>query len=372
MKFTKILAALALSLAFVCGCTMGKGIISVNDEVITQRQYDEAYNKIVQSPQFSLFGEDVKNPDSLISLMTKDRIVNELIVKTLLEQEIKNRNIVVTKEEVAAKRAEILESVGGEDRLKELLKQNNISEPDLNKDLTEEIKINKLVMAISPVGITDKEVKDFYDKNKSKFDYPDRVRAMHILIEADPNAIKQEIADSDKSGKMTTQEIEAKVKTKLEEKLAQAKEVREKAVKNVADFSKLAKEYSQDPGSKDKGGDLGFFAKGQMVKPFEEVAFKIKPNTVSEVVTTPYGYHIIVVTDRAKAGLAPFDTVKAEIKAYLEQTQKITVLQKLFDGLKAQAKIIYVDESYSPEKIQQALKEKIKIQQKDGTTRPVD
>ncbi len=371
MKFTKIFATLTLSLALVCGCTTGKGIISVNDEVITQGQYDQAYNKIIQSPQFSLLGEDAKDPNSLIALMAKDRVVNELIVKTLLEQEIKKRGIEVTEKEVVAKRAEIIESVGGEDRFKELLKQNDVSESDLTKDLTEEIKINKLVETVSPVQITDKDVKSFYDKNKAKFNYPDRVRAMHILIEADPNAIRQEVADSDKSGKMTTQEIDAKVKAKLEEKLAQAKELREKAVKNIGDFSKLAKEYSQDPGSKNRGGDLGFFAKGQMVKPFEEVAFKIQPNTVSEVVQTPYGYHIIVVTDRAKAGLAPFDSVKSEIKAYLEQTQKVTALQKLFDGLKAQAKIVYIDESYSPEKIQAALKEKIKIQQKDGTTRPV-
>ena len=109
-----------------------------------------------------------------------------------------------------------------------------------------------------------------------------------------------------------------------------------------------------------QGGDLGFFAKEEMVEPFANAAFAMKPNTLSDIVVTPYGYHIIYVTDRKKAGAESFEKVKPEIKAFLENQEKVKVLQEYVNTLKNNAKIEYKDASFNPEVIQKQLKEQAK------------
>ncbi len=363
MKFNKILLTALLSIGILTGCTIGKGIITVNDEAITKAEYDKIYNQTMQSPQMAFLGDAAKDPESIFSLMTRDKIVNELIVKKILAQEIKKQEITVSGDEVKAKKEALIAQLGGEKEFKERLKQAGVTDSEITNDIKEEIKIDKLVALNGDITVSDNEVKDFYNKNKEKFNNPERVRASHILIEANPVAIKQEIVDSDKDAKLTPSQIDAKVKAKMDEIKAQAEKIRNQAVQNPKAFAELAKKYSADPGSKNQGGDLGFFAKGQMVKPFEAVAFTIQPNKISEVILTQYGYHIIMVTDRAKAGMSPLADVSGDIKAYLAQTKKVQILQNLFDNLKSSAKVVYVDESFSPDVIKAKLQEKIKAQQ---------
>lgn len=358
MKIAKIVATSMLSLALLAGCTIGKGIITVNGESISKAQYNDMYKMVTKNPQYALLGEEGKDPNSFFNLMTKDRIVNELIVKTLLNQEVEKRKIKVTNDDVKEQKQKIIDSIGGEDRLKELMSQNNVSEKQFNEDVANEVKINKLVDSIADTKVSDAEVKDYYNKNKSQFNYPDRVRASHILISASPDEIRQSIIDRDKKGELNAAQLEEKVNSELDKKMALAKEVRAKAAANPADFAKLAKQYSDDKGSAAKGGDLGFFTRENMVKPFADAAFNAKPNVVSDVVVSQFGNHIILVTDRSKAGIQPYDKVESEIRAYLEQTKKINALQKLFDGLKSSAKIVFNDPSFDPMNIQEKIKEK--------------
>ena len=84
---------------------------------------------------------------------------------------------------------------------------------------------------------------------------------------------------------------------------------------------------------------MGFFTKDTMVEEFSKAAFAQKPNTISDIVTSPYGYHIIMVTDRMKAGTEPFDKVKFELKNYLEQQERTQLLQKFVENVKSSAKI---------------------------------
>ena len=295
--------------------------------------------------------------------MTKDRITNELIVKTILEQQIREHKITVSNDEIKAKRKEIADKIGSEERLQEILKQNNVSESQLKEDLINEIKVDKLVTATADVKVSDKEISDFYNSNKASFDRPERVKASHILIEANPDKIKQEIIEADKNGKLSAEQIDAKVKAKMDEKMALAKKVREEALKNPEKFAELAKKYSDDKVSAANGGDLGFFPKEAMVKPFADAVFSLKPDTISEVVVSDFGNHIIIVKDRAAKGLQPLDKVKDEIKSFLEQQKKISALQKLFEGLKASAKVEYIDESFRPDNIQNAIRSNIQAQQ---------
>ena len=104
--------------------------------------------------------------------------------------------------------------------------------------------------------------------------------------------------------------------------------------------------------SGERGGELGFFSRADMVPEFSKAAFAMKPNTISEnLVVTNYGYHIIKVTDRIEPGITPFKKVKDEIKFYLETKEQINVLKNLTDGLMKTAKITYIDESYDVDKL---------------------
>ncbi len=357
MKLTKTLIAAGLSIGLLTGCTLDRtAIITVNGEPITKGEYEKVLNAQMNSPQMKQFAPELKSENGYIMLMTKDRITNELIVKKILEQQIKKHNIPVSNDDIKAKRKEIVEKLGSEERLQEILKQNGVSETQLREDLKNEIKIDKLVAATADTKVSDKEISDFYNKNKASFDLPERVKASHILIEANPDKIKQEIIDADKNGKLTAAEIDTKVKAKMDEKTALAKKVREEAVKNPDKFAELAKKYSDDKVSAAQGGDLGFFPKEAMVKPFADAAFSLKPGVVSEVVVSDFGNHIIIVKDRAAKGLQPLDKVKDEIQTMLEQQKKIEALQKLFAGLRAEAKVEYVDKSFDPQNIQNALR----------------
>ena len=358
MKFTKVFLSAFCSVLLFAGCTSNnKAIVTVNGEAITRAQYNEVMDLIKKGPQFKAASKEQQQENSPMMLMAKDRIVQDLITKTLLEQEFDKRKIEASDAEIEAKKEELIKQIGSKEKYQEALKQNGVSESKVEEDLANVIKVDKLASAIADTSVSDKEVKDFYNENKAQFNFPQRVRASHILIEANPELIKKSIIDADKDGKLSAADIDKKVKEELDKKMALARDVRAQALKNPKEFAALAKKYSNDTGSAQKGGDLGYFPREAMVKEFSDVAFAIKPDTVSEIVVTRYGNHIIMVTDHAAAGLAPFEQVKGEIKAMLEQNKKLGAMQNLFNGLKSNAKIEYNDPEFNPENIQKQLRE---------------
>ena len=358
MKFTKVFLSAMFSLLLFSGCTVNnKAIVTVNGEAITKGQYNEVLDLIKKNPQYKAAPEEQKKENSPMMLMAKDRIVQDLITKKLLEQEFKKRNIEATSEEVEAKKEELIKQIGSKEKYQELLKQNGVAEAKVKEDLANVIKVDKLAAAVGDVEVSDKEVRDFYNKNKAQFNFPQRVRASHILIEANPEAIRRAIIDADKDGKLSAADIDKKVKEELDKKMALARDVREQALKNPKEFAALAKKYCDDKGSAQKGGDLGYFPREAMVKEFSDAAFSQKPDTISEIVVTPYGNHIILVVDRAAAGLAPFEQVQEDIKKLLEQNKKTAAIQTLFNGLKSGAKIEYNDPSFDPKNIQAQLRQ---------------
>ncbi len=369
MKSLKVaLVALATSVALV-GCSGGEGIITVNDKPIYKSDYKKIEKQIMTQPQFAFMADQLKDPNSVFSLIMKDKISNELVIKEIIAQEMDKREIKATDEDVKKYEAELTEKIGGKDKLAQFLKENGVSRKQFESDMIEEIKIGKLVESVEKINITTEDCKKYYNANKKQFNYPDRVRASHILIEANVDKIRQDIINQDKFGKLDAAAIEAKVKEKMDAQKKLAEDVRAKAVQNQADFAKLAKQYSTDTMSAVRGGDLGFFAKEHMVPEFSEAAFALKINTVSAVVKTSYGYHIIIVTDRARAGIQPFEKVKDEIEAYLIQAKKVEIMQKLFEGLKANAKVVYNDKQYDPSVInaqmQKTLSEQAKAQKEN-------
>lgn len=359
MRKLKLLAATAAFSLLLCGCVNKNAVITVNNEAITKQQYEQAFDAIANNSMFSQMGIDLKKePDSFLHLMLKERVVNDLTIKTLLDQEIKKKHIKVTNDDINNELKSIIDKVGSKEKFNEILKQNGVSTAQFKKDLTDELKVRKLVDSLSVVAVSDADAKKFYDSNKDKFQFPDRVRASHILISANEEELKAKFANEDKN--LTEAQINEKVKKEMATKLEKAQKILAEVKKDKSQFAKIAKENSDDTVSAKDGGDLNFFGKEEMVEPFSKAAFSMKPNTVSEIVTTPYGYHIIMVTDRVKAGIEPFEKVKPEIKDYLENQEKVKVLQQFVETLKKNAKIVYNDPSFNPEVIQKKLKEQSK------------
>lgn len=146
------------------------------------------------------------------------------------------------------------------------------------------------------INITDTEARDYYDKHSADFEQPELVHARHILLMTIDPATRQPLS---------TNTIAAKRK--------QIEDLRKQIV-GGADFAALAKQYSEDPGSKENGGELPEFSRGQMVPEFEAAAFALGTNEVSQVVTTQYGYHLIKVLDKTPAKKIDFSTADQDIK----------------------------------------------------------
>ncbi|TCP29280.1 foldase protein PrsA [Scopulibacillus darangshiensis] len=229
-------------------------------------------------------GGDVSQDEFYKELKTRygDQVLQEMVYEKLLNDKYK-----VSKKDVDKKVDEVKSQFPNDTAFKNALKQSKLSEKDFRKNVKQQLLLFKA--QTDGVKVSEKEMKDYWDKNKDKLK---EVKASHILVK----------------DKKTADEIEKKLK-------------------NGEDFAKLAKKYSTDP-SKDKGGDLGWFHKGEMVKDFEKKAFELKKGQISDPVKSQYGYHIIKVTGKKDT----YDQLKSEIKhAVLEQKAKPAqeVLQNL-------------------------------------------
>lgn len=157
------------------------------------------------------------------------------------------------------------------------------------------LKADYVVLDATAVGrdinIDAGRVRAFYEGNPSRFGVPEERRARHILIRASSSSSDAEVAAAQAKAEAVLAEVRA----------------------NPAQFAEIAKRESQDPGSKSRGGDLGFFGPGAMVPEFEEVVFKSEVGRISDVVRTDFGFHIIEVTEIKPPSLQPFDQVRDEI-----------------------------------------------------------
>lgn len=153
---------------------------------------------------------------------------------------------------------------------------------------------------LGKIKLSDEDIENYYKAHKEEFKTPEMVKARHILIKVDSGASE----DSRKKAKEKAGAIL-------------------KRVRAGEDFAKLAQEFSDDPGSKDKGGDLGFFAKGRMLPDFEKAAFALKPGGISDIVETKFGYHIIKVEEKKAEEIPALEKIKDNVrkKAMDELTQ---------------------------------------------------
>ncbi len=361
----KLLTCIALSTVLLSGCTLfqkSEGIVKVNGTVITQAEFDQAFDKTVDKSFLKSFGGSknfVKSDENPMYRIFKDKVTNELIIKSLLDQEIAKRNITATEEDVQNELKTIIDRVGSKEQLNSLLKQRDVSNAQFTEDLKTQIKIKKLVDSIQKVNITDADAEKYYNTHKDEFTHGEQVRASHILISANTLELIQQIKA--KNPDIDPTELNKKVEEQIAAQKAKAEAVLAEVKQNPDNFEKIAQKKSDDKASAERGGELGFFPKEAMVPEFANAAFSMKPNTISEsLVKSPYGFHIIKVTDRMAAGSTPFAKIKDEIKFYLETQKQVEILKNLTDGLMKNAKIEYLNEDFNPKKL---VKEEITTKQ---------
>jgi peptidyl-prolyl cis-trans isomerase C len=183
----------------------------------------------------------------------------------------------------------------------------------------------------SKIVISDEQAREFYDENPAGFEEPEKVRASHILISTQDKATQQPLGAAQKK-----------------EKEDQIRKIKARAEKGE-DFGKLAQEFSEDPGSKDNGGEYTF-PRGQMVKEFEAAAFSLKPDQISDVVETQFGYHIIKLHEKIPAKKMELAEVSSELKEGLARREFQKQLPEHFEKLKKEAGVEFTGAAAASDK----------------------
>ncbi len=285
----------------------------VNGVGIKTVTLDAAVNNFIQNQK--MMGGTIKDEDK--DKLKKD-ILNELVSAELLYQASQKVTLGDLSKDVDSQFESIKKGFGSDQDFQKVLKDKGIEVKDLKEDIKKGVSINAyLAKNVFPnIGpVTDAEKKQEYETNKDKLNVPDEVRASHILIKVSEKAAPEE-------------------KQKAKDKIGA---LRARAMSGE-DFAKLAKENSEDS-SAANGGDLGFFRKGEMVKPFEDAAFGLEKDQISPVVETQFGFHVIKVTDKKAAHTLTYEEVSKDIENFLTNKHKRDEINKTVEGLKKNAKI---------------------------------
>jgi peptidyl-prolyl cis-trans isomerase C len=245
-------------------------------------------------------GESV--PEELLWL--KNRTLEKIVQNTLFRQEAKKNNIEISHEELSE--ALLKTEVGYEDdSLNKQLEFEGLSRKEWENFIENNLLINKLInnFVNSKVSVSDDEMLRYFHTNEAKFHKREQVRALHIMVET-------------------------------EEEISQIQKELQPKQKN---FSRLAREYSLGPEGA-RGGDLGYFEAGQMPEEFDNV-FNLKIDGVSDIIRTPYGFHLFKVVDKVEDRKMSFDESKKKIKQALFQELQDKAFQKWFVQLKKKSAI---------------------------------
>ena len=261
--------------------------------------------------------------------MVDQQVLEQLIQVQLLQGKATAEDKAAGKTLAEKRFEEAKTKLGSEEALNRQLKLMGTTRTEVLTEWTDSATAENVLKRELKVNITDADAQKYYDENPARFEQPEMVRASHILLMTTDPKTNAELTDSQKAAKR--KELEGILKR------ARAGE----------DFAALAKEYSEDPGSKDKGGEYKF-PKGQMMPEFEAAAFSLNTNQISDIVTTKYGYHIIKLSEKIPAQKVAFAKALSDIKDGLTQQ----ALQKQFPDylqkLKKEAGVEILDEKLKP------------------------
>lgn len=294
----------------------GEFVAKVNGSGISRKDFDWSLASAEQ--QFAQIGNQ---PGAENQVNVKKEVLDRLIDIELMLQDAKKRGIAADDTQVNTSLDAFKKQFNEENTFSSFLETNSLTEEIMKSQLQKQLTIQSLQQELmkefsAKTTTSDADAKKFYDANIEKFAQPEQVKASHILIKVDPAA--DEAAAQKARGEL---------------------EVIQQKIKDGGDFAELARANSSCPSSA-QGGDLGFFGKGQMVKPFEDAAFALKPGETSDIVKTQFGYHLIKMDEKKDAGTVPFEDVKERISQYLSQMELDVSQQGYIKGLRDNAKIV--------------------------------
>ena len=354
----------------------GEGALAKVDGVpITQQEFDFAQRDRVERLR-QQFGPDF-DPKVLDTQEGRAAILDGLIIDRALTREVEKANLIVTNDQLRRVLANVPafqeDNKFSLERYRAYVTAQGLSEQQFEERVRADLRKQMLVQAVldsaivpaqvaeridrvlleqrevriltvraeqyvSKVSVSDAQVGAFYDTHKSDFETPESVKVEYLVLSADSLAGQSTVSDADimafyeqNKGRYGVEEQRRASHILIAAEGGDKAEARKKAEgvlaalkANPNDFAKIAKEQSKDPGSAAQGGDLGFFGKGMMVKPFEDAAFKLKVGETSDIVETDFGFHIIRLTEVKPAQARPLAEVRGEIEKDLrtQQAQK--------------------------------------------------
>ncbi len=320
MNVRKVIVA-ALAVILIAGAGAGAWVLTtgarrgaavaarVNGDVIYWSQVDAEVARAAAQ-----FGLDPNNKefDKQRAEITKT-VVDQLITQQLIMQEARRRNLVASDKDVDAQIETIRKRFPNETDFTSALARNGLTLTALRELIRIQLSQRQVADTVAQGTVTDEEVRKQFDSNRSAYDKPAQIKVSHILFRITEKG----------------QESIAAAKAKI----AQAK------LTDGAKFEDIAKQSSEDPGSAERGGDLGFVSKGTLVKEFEEAAWALKPGETSGPVRTQYGLHIIRVYEVKPAEQAQFDKVKGEIRQQLLTSKREKAFEAWLEEQRKAAKI---------------------------------
>jgi peptidyl-prolyl cis-trans isomerase C len=245
------------------------------------------------------------------------KLIDDEIGRTLLVLKAKESGINITKEMMEKRIQDVKSKFRSDAIFEHKLADMGLTVEQYKSELETDLYMDQIIKkeVESKIQIPEKEVLDYYEKNKNKFTNPEKVRASIILLKFNPS-----------QGKAGEQKILKKFESILEQ------------LRNGTDFTAMAKKFSQDSLAS-KGGDLGFFTRKQMLPAFSDRAFKMKTGEISNIFRTGHGFHVLKVTDKKPAGTSPFEKEKESINTFLIKKQSSKATKDYIEALKKQAKI---------------------------------
>ena len=308
-NFRKIVVTTTILLLMtitITGCSNNnKGLVAkVNGEKITEEEFNsdfqvfkKLYERQLGEEALTQVGEDGKTLEQAI----QESIVEKLIMEKLVAKETDKMNITVTDEELKDEMEQYITNMGGKEKFEEFLTNNEITEEFLKENLRKDLLVSKHKEAfLNKTEVTEDEAKKYFEDNKEDLTV---VRISHILVQTEEDG----------------------------------KEVL-KRLKSGEDFASVAAQLSIDTVSAERGGELGYFAKGSMPEGFQETAFSLKKGETSDLVKTELGYHVIYLQDRKDT----YDSLKEDVIGLLKEDSYLTMAQELRDKANVE---IYLDSS---------------------------
>jgi foldase protein PrsA len=321
-----VVLAMLLPALILAGC--GKevpagAIAAVGDGVVTQEQFDEIWSEA--TAQYKSQGVTLPEEGtaqykqikaSIVSYLVQNEVISQVATQDSVDVEIDGEttsvpmNVEVTDKELQERVKQIKTQVGGQKKFDKLLEQQGYTMEALQAQLTASMLQSKVQQkVVDSIKVSAKQLQDYYNEHKDQFQQGATVDARHVLVKTEAEAEKvRDLLEADGSD---------------------------------ANWKKVANQYSTDTGTKAKGGGLGSFPKGRMVKAFDKAAFGLEVDEISVPVKTQYGWHVIQVTKKTPASEQTFEQAKSMIEQTLLASRQQTVWQAFIEQATTDAEVIY-------------------------------